>query len=84
MDLAVGRYFFGEVGRPSAAFQWRYVEAFPLTDAELTALRQLELMREATSLVHWYGRYLDGQITAANRADRVECLRRVNALARRG
>ncbi|WP_410790351.1 hypothetical protein [Kribbella sp. C-35] len=34
-------------------------------------------MREATSLVHWYGRYVDGQITAENLADRAERLRRV-------
>jgi len=77
MDLAIGRFFFGEVGHPSAAFQRGYLDAFPLTDAELSALRELELMREATSLVHWYGRYVDGEITAENLADRVERLRRV-------
>ncbi|WP_165546782.1 phosphotransferase enzyme family protein [Kribbella soli] len=77
MDLAVGRFFFGEVGHPSEAFQRGYLDAFPLTDAELSAIRELELMREATSLVHWYGRYVDGQITAENLADRVERLRRV-------
>jgi Ser/Thr protein kinase RdoA (MazF antagonist) len=78
MDLAAGRFFFGEVGHPSAAFQRGYLDAFPLTDAELSALRELELMREATSFVHWYGRYVDRQITAENLADRVERLRRVD------
>jgi Ser/Thr protein kinase RdoA (MazF antagonist) len=78
LDLAVGRFFFGEVGHPSEAFQRGYLEVFPLTEAELSALRELELMREATSLVHWYGRYVEGQITAENLADRVERLRRVS------
>jgi Ser/Thr protein kinase RdoA (MazF antagonist) len=77
MDLAVGRFFFGEVGHPSEAFQRGYLDAFPLTGAELSALRELELMREATSLVHWCGRYVEGRITGGNLADRVERLRRV-------
>ncbi|MET9315254.1 phosphotransferase [Kribbella sp. NPDC003505] len=82
LDLAVGRYFFGEVGHPSTAFQRGYLEAFPLTDAELAALPGLELMREATSLVHWYGRYLDGQTTAEGVAARVERLLGVSEATR--
>jgi Ser/Thr protein kinase RdoA (MazF antagonist) len=40
---------------------------------------ELELMREATSLVHWYGRYVDGQTTADDLAARVERLLRVES-----
>lgn len=82
LDLAVGRFFFGEVGRPSVAFQRGYLDVFPLTDAELSALRELELMREATSFVHWYGRYVEGQTTAGDIAGRVERLRGVEDWAR--
>lgn len=81
LDLAVGRFFFGTPGHPSEAFQRGYLDVFGLTEAELAALRELELMREATSLIHWYGRYLDGQTTAADIADRVERLRQVDAWA---
>ncbi|MGW7680285.1 phosphotransferase enzyme family protein [Kribbella sp. NPDC054772] len=74
MDLAVGAYFFGQVG---AALRHGYLERFPLSEAELEALPELELMREATSMVHWYGRYLDGLITAQDVAARADRLVRV-------
>ncbi|HET6738825.1 MAG TPA: phosphotransferase [Kribbella sp.] len=82
MDLAVGRYFFGVPGSPSTAFQRGYVDAHPLTAVELAAVPELELMREATSLVHWYGRYVEGQTTAEDLADRVERLRHVATASR--
>ncbi|TCC35926.1 hypothetical protein E0H92_24835 [Kribbella speibonae] len=82
MDLAVGRFFFGEVGRPSAPFERGYLDVLPLTGAEVFVLRELELMREATSFVHWYGRYVEGQTTAEDLADRVERLRGVEDWAR--
>ncbi|HEY3562459.1 MAG TPA: phosphotransferase [Kribbella sp.] len=77
MDLAVGRFFFGTPGHPSQAFQRGYLDTFPLTDAELAAVPELELMREATSLVHWFGRYVEGQTSAEDLADRIDRLRRV-------
>jgi Ser/Thr protein kinase RdoA (MazF antagonist) len=83
MDLAVGRYFFGDFGRPTAAseaFRSGYLTEFGLTDAELDALPELELMREATSLVHWYGRYLSGLTTERDIAERVDRLLKVAAL----
>ncbi|MER7243718.1 phosphotransferase [Kribbella sp. NPDC000426] len=82
MDLAVGSYFFGNFGQPTAAseaFRRGYLSRYPLTDAELNALPDLELMREATSLVHWHGRYLDGLTTEQDIADRVERLLTVAA-----
>jgi Ser/Thr protein kinase RdoA (MazF antagonist) len=85
MDLAVGGYFFGDFGRPTAAseaFHSGYLTRFALTDAELDALPELELMREATSLVHWYGRCLDGLTTARDIADRAERLLKVATLSR--
>ena len=82
MDLAVGSYFFGDFGRPtvaSEAFRTGYLARFPLTYAELDALPELELMREATSLVHWYGRHRNGLTTMQDIADRVERLLTVAA-----
>ena len=84
MDLAVGRYFFSDFGHPTAAgeaFQRGYFDRFPLTQAELDSLPELELMREATSLVHWYGRHLSDLTTAedvAARADRLLGLERLS------
>jgi Ser/Thr protein kinase RdoA (MazF antagonist) len=77
MDLAAGMYFFGNFGHPTAAseaFRAGYLTRFPLTAAELNAVPELELMGEATSLVHWYGRRLDGLTTEQDIADRVERL----------
>ncbi|MEV6269111.1 phosphotransferase [Kribbella sp. NPDC051936] len=76
---SLSRRIPGERNLTVVHFQRGYLDAFPLTDAELSAVPELELPREATSLVHWYGRYLEGQTTAAGMAERGERLLRVSA-----
>jgi Ser/Thr protein kinase RdoA (MazF antagonist) len=75
MDLAIGLWAFGNHDRSAAqAFRRGYLTRLPLTDAEQHAVPDLQLLREATSLVHWYGRHLEGLTTAADvnaRADRL-------------
>lgn len=70
MDLAVGLWAFGN----DDAFRRGYLARLPLTDAEQYAVPDLQLLREQASLVHWYGRHLEGLTTAAGittRADRL-------------
>jgi Ser/Thr protein kinase RdoA (MazF antagonist) len=80
MDLAIGLGAFGSNNRSAAeAFRRGYLARLPLTDAERYAVPDLQLLREATSLVHWYGRHLEGLTTAADitaRADRLVHLER--------
>ncbi len=76
MDLAIGLWAFGHHDRPGAtdAFRRGYLARLPLTDVEQDAVPDLQLLREATSLVHRYGRRLEGLTTAAEitaRADRL-------------
>nr|WP_255512617.1 phosphotransferase [Kribbella steppae] len=76
MDLAAGLWSFGHHAWPGAtdAFRHGYLARLPLTDAEQHAVPDLQLLREATSLTHWYGRHLEGLTTAADitaRADRL-------------
>jgi Ser/Thr protein kinase RdoA (MazF antagonist) len=75
MDLAIGLWSFGQYDEAGAeAFRRGYVARLRLTEAELNAVPDLQLLREASSLVHWYGRHLDGLTTAADinaRADRL-------------
>jgi Ser/Thr protein kinase RdoA (MazF antagonist) len=87
MDLAAGMWSFGHHEWPGAtgAFRRGYVARLPLTDAEQNAVPDLQLLREATSLVHWYGRRLEGLTTAADitaRADRLLQLERVSRVDR--
>ncbi len=75
MDLAIGLGAFGS-NNPSAAAAFRrgYLARLPLTGAEQHSVPDLQLLREAASLVHWYGRHLQGLTTAADittRADRL-------------
>ncbi|MEV0286135.1 MULTISPECIES: phosphotransferase [unclassified Kribbella] len=78
LDLSVGMAAFD----PADAFRRGYLARLPLTEAERRAVPELQLLREATSLVHWYGRHLDGLTTAADisaRADRLLELERRTA-----
>jgi Ser/Thr protein kinase RdoA (MazF antagonist) len=77
MDLAVGRWFFGADGPAAEAFQRGYLARCELTEVELAALPGLQLLREATSLVHWYGRYLEGLTSAADVVERADRLLRL-------
>ncbi|GAB2654674.1 phosphotransferase enzyme family protein [Kribbella swartbergensis] len=67
MDLAIGLWSFGRTDTQAAAvFRRGYLARLDLTDAELNAVPDLQLLREATSLVHWYGRHLEGLTTPAD------------------
>ncbi|MFI7061591.1 phosphotransferase enzyme family protein [Kribbella sp. NPDC050124] len=70
LDLAIGMVAFGRAD----AFRRGYLARLPLTDAEQRAVPELQLLREATSLVHWYGRHLEGLTTAADISARVDRL----------
>jgi Ser/Thr protein kinase RdoA (MazF antagonist) len=67
MDLETGLWSFDsdEWSTPkpwpvSDAFRRGYFEWLPLSDGEIAALPWLQVVREATSLVHWAGRYRAG------------------------
>jgi Ser/Thr protein kinase RdoA (MazF antagonist) len=79
MDLAVGLWAFGHRDRPKAtdAFRRAYLARLPLTDAEQHAVPELQLLREATSLMHRYGRHLEGLTTAADITARADQLRQL-------
>jgi len=72
MDLAAGLWFFGADGPAAEAFQRGYLARCELTSAELAAVPDLRLLREATSLVHWYGRRLEGLTSAADVVERAD------------
>lgn len=75
MDLAIGLWSFGQGDQAAAdAFRRGYVARLSLTDAEQDAVPDLQLLREATSLVHWYGRHLEGLTTAADINTRIDRL----------
>ncbi len=69
----------GDSGCPASprAFQRGYLARCELTSAELAALPDLQLLREATSLVHWYGRRLEGLTSAADVVERADRLLRL-------
>ena len=77
MDLAVGLWSFGLAARRSRNL-WSLVEAFARgygrltapTPGEIDALPILLRLREATSLVHWFGRFRQGLATEAGIAER--------------
>ena len=85
MDLAAGLWSFGHHAWPGAtdALRRGYLARLPLTDAEQHAVPELQLLREATSLVHWYGRHLEGLTTAADISARADRLLRVERGVRR-
>ncbi|WP_433166830.1 phosphotransferase enzyme family protein [Kribbella sp. CA-247076] len=82
MDLAIGLWSFG--ADTHDAFRRGYLARLPLTDVEQDAVPALQLLREATSLVHWYGRHLEGLTTAADITARADRLRQVAAVRRTG
>ncbi|OYN89534.1 phosphotransferase [Parenemella sanctibonifatiensis] len=87
MDLAAGLWGFAREDWPGPrpwpvdnAFRRGYLSRVSLTDAEVAAVSELQLLRETTSLVHWYGRHLAGLTTAAEIADRVARLLALEAV----
>lgn len=70
MDVAIGLYAFalerGDSGILVDRFASGYLGRMELSPEEIEAIPLLILMREATSLVHWTGRYYQGLTTSAN------------------
>lgn len=70
MDVAIGLYAFalerGDSGILVDRFASGYLGGMELSPEEIEAIPLLILMREATSLVHWTGRYHQGLTTSAD------------------
>lgn len=67
MDLAIGLWAFG-ISRWRASDPWLLIQEFAagyrkrkaLTPMEIDAIPTLVRLREATSLIHWIGRFRQG------------------------